>query len=84
MFDAEIENIVNNRITKYVLKRHDTPLSVLDVHDLWQDDADFRTFYTRLLADSPFAALIPLVESFHTVNIITTYNALAASAQSKK
>lgn len=58
MFDAEIENIVNKRITKYALKRHDTPLSFLEVLDLWQDNADFRTYYTRLLADSPFPAYL--------------------------
>ena len=56
MFDAVIENIENNRVTKYLLTRHDNPLSYSEVLDLWRNDADFRNFYTQLLADSPFTA----------------------------
>ena len=58
MFDAEIENIENNRVTKYRLTRHDTPLTYSEVLDLWRHDADFRNFYTQLLTDSPFAAYL--------------------------
>ncbi len=58
MFDAEIENIENNRVTKYRLTRHDTPLTYSEVLDLWRYDADFRNFYTQLLTDSPFAAYL--------------------------
>ena len=58
MFDAEIENIENNRLTKYRLTRHNAQLSFSDVLDLWQDDADFRNFNTELLANSPFAAFL--------------------------
>ena len=56
MFDAVIHDIEHNRVTKYLLKRHDTPLTYSEVLDLWQDDADFRDYYTQLLASSPFAA----------------------------
>ncbi len=58
MFDAEIENIENNCVTKYQLKRDNTPLTYSEVLGLWQDDAKFRNFYTQLLADSPFAAFL--------------------------
>ncbi len=67
MFDAEIENIEHNRVTKYQLKRHNTPLTYSEVLGLWQSDADFRNFYTHLLADSPFEAYLwetpPLTQS---------------------
>jgi hypothetical protein len=56
MFDAVIHDIEHNRVTKYLLKRHDTPLTYSEVLDLWQDDADFRDYYTQLLASSPFTA----------------------------
>ncbi len=56
MFDAKIQNIENNRVTKYRLTRHDTPLTYSEVLDLWQYDTDFRDYYTQLLASSPFTA----------------------------
>lgn len=56
MYDAVIHDIEHNRIAKYLLTRHDTPLTYSEVLDLWRDDTDFRNFYTQLLADSPFAA----------------------------
>ncbi len=56
MYDAVIHDIEHNRVTKYLLTRHDTPLTYSEVLDLWRDDTDFRNFYTQLLADSPFAA----------------------------
>ncbi|MEL7498310.1 MAG: hypothetical protein AAFN77_11925 [Planctomycetota bacterium] len=56
MFDATIDNIHSNRVMRYRLMRDAMPLSFSDVLDLWQTDADFRNYYTNLLADSPFAA----------------------------
>lgn len=56
MFDATIENVEPNRVTRYSLTRDTTPLTFSDVLDLWQSDSDFRNYYTQLLADSPFAA----------------------------
>lgn len=56
MFDATVETIDPNRITRYTLTRDAAPLSFSDVLDLWQKDANFRNYFTQLLADSPFAA----------------------------
>jgi len=56
MFEAIIDTIEPNRITRYSLTRDAAALSFSDVLDLWQSDSDFRSYYTQLLADSPFAA----------------------------
>ena len=58
MYDAVIHDIEHNRVTKYLLKHNDTPLTYSEVLDLWRDDTDFRNFYTQLLADSPFTAYL--------------------------
>jgi hypothetical protein len=56
MFDATINTIEPNRITRYTLTRNAAALSFSEVLDLWQSDSDFRNYFTQLLADSPFAA----------------------------
>ena len=56
MFDATIDNIEPNRVTRYRLMRDGATLTFSDVLDLWQSESDFRNYYTNLLADSPFAA----------------------------
>lgn len=56
MFDATIDNIEPNRITRYFLTRDAAALTFSNVLDLWQSDADFRNYYSQLLADSPFDA----------------------------
>lgn len=56
MFDATIDTIDPDRITRYTLTRDAAPLSFSDILDLWQSDSDFRNYFTQLLADSPFAA----------------------------
>lgn len=56
MFDAIIENIEPNRVVRYSLTRDAAAISFSDVLDLWQSDGGFRGYYTKLLADSPFAA----------------------------
>lgn len=56
MFQATIDTIEPNRITRYSLTHDAAALSFSDVLDLWQSDSDFRDYFTQLLADSPFAA----------------------------
>lgn len=56
MFDATVENIVPDRVTRYSLTRDSAVLTFSDVLDLWQEDGNFRNYYTQLLADSPFPA----------------------------
>jgi hypothetical protein len=56
MFDATVDNIESDQVTRYCLTCDGRPLTFSDVLDLWQSDADFRDYYTRLLAASPFAA----------------------------
>ncbi len=56
MFDASVEIVEPSRIMRYRLTRDGVGLSYSDVLDLWQADAQFRDYYTGLLAASPFSA----------------------------
>ena len=56
MFNAIIESITPNCITRYSLTRDAAPLTYAEVLDLWQSDSGFRDFFRGLLSDSPFAA----------------------------
>lgn len=56
MFDAIIDEPERNRVRRYRLNCSQRPLTFADVLDLWQRNEEFRSFYTRLLTDSPFAA----------------------------
>jgi hypothetical protein len=55
-WQVECEELNNGWTRKYRLLRGDVPLRFGEVLDLWQADAEFRTFFLRLLADAPFAA----------------------------
>jgi len=56
MFDAIVENIEPDRVTRYSIRCDGRLLSFADVLNLWQSDADFRDYFTKLLALSPFPA----------------------------
>ena len=56
MFDASVEIVEPSRIMRYRLTRDGVGLSYSDVLELWQTDAQFRDYYTGLLAASPFSA----------------------------
>ncbi len=56
MFDAITENIERNRVTKYQLMFDSAPATYLNVLELWSSDPAFRSYFTTLLADSPFPA----------------------------
>ena len=56
MFDADIDHIEPNRVTRYSITDNGVPLAYATVLDLWQSDSQFRSFFTAQLAESPFAA----------------------------
>jgi hypothetical protein len=56
MWSAHEEQLEDGRILKVGLHRELSPISFSDVLSLWQNDADFRAFYSALLADVPFSA----------------------------
>lgn len=56
MFDAKQEVIEADRVTRFSITRDGAVLTFGAVLDLWESDAAFRGYWTRLLAGSPFAA----------------------------
>jgi len=56
MWQAEIESLNEGQVQRFVMSRNGLKLSYADVLTLWRDDADFRTYFIGLLADSPFDA----------------------------
>lgn len=56
MFDAAIDELEPGRVVRYRLTRDEAPLLYSEVVDLWINDQQFRRDFSRLLADSSFAA----------------------------
>ena len=56
MFETEIESLESGRVTQYRIKSAGDVLSYAKVLKLWGDDTEFRSFFTKLLADSPYSA----------------------------
>lgn len=56
MFDATIDNIELERVTRYRLTCDGAQVTYSRVIDLWSSDTAFRSYFTTLLADSPFPA----------------------------
>ena len=56
MFETTLDNVETDRITRYRISRSGVFLTYSDVLELWQQDADFRNYYSQLLAESPFPA----------------------------
>jgi hypothetical protein len=56
MFETYSEKIETSHITRYAIRRLGTQLTFADVLELWQYDADFRYYYSQILAESEFAA----------------------------
>ncbi|MDJ1168573.1 hypothetical protein PMG71_03945 [Roseofilum sp. BLCC_M154] len=56
MWEIESEEIKPGRIIQYRIRSGDSYLCVQEVLELWQDNPDFRLFYSRILADRPFTA----------------------------
>jgi len=56
MFETRIEIIKPNVITRYRILNNGKSISFSFVLFLWQTNGIFRTFFTKLLAESPFTA----------------------------
>lgn len=56
MLESTAEVLEPDRVTRYTLHRNGKVLTFADVLDLWKADADFRSYFTQLLVDSPFGA----------------------------
>lgn len=56
MYASRREIVTQDKVHKYAITREGHPLSYREVIDLWRHDAEFRTFFCDLLADSPFTA----------------------------
>lgn len=55
MFDATIDNIEPERVSRYRVSSEGAPLTYARVLELWQSEPRFRNYFTTLLADSPFS-----------------------------
>ena len=56
MWTSRTTQLSNGRVIKIAIDAGSSPVSYADVLHLWQNDADFRTFFINLLVDSPFTA----------------------------
>jgi len=56
MLDAIIDTIERDRVTKYRITRDGVPATYSLVLELWSHDTAFRSYFTALLAASPFSA----------------------------
>jgi hypothetical protein len=56
MWTALNEELSGGRSVKLAVRRDSSAVSYADVLRLWQHDAGFRSFFIKLLADTPFAA----------------------------
>lgn len=56
MYKVETESVASGRGTRYVLTQAGAQLTYSRVLELWSESEDFRYFYTKLLADSPYSA----------------------------
>ncbi len=76
MFETYSEIIEIGHITRYTIRRLGTQLTFADVFELWQHDADFRYYYSQILAESEFAAFrweTPGVTSARRFNHFNSY-----------
>ncbi len=56
MFDAETQLLDNGRVRRFCLTRRGEAFSYDEALSLWENDADFRSFFISLLTDVPFSA----------------------------
>ena len=56
MWQSQTELLDAGNVHRYSLFRDQTPVSYSDVLSLWRDNESFRSWFIRLLADSPFKA----------------------------
>jgi hypothetical protein len=56
MWTPRSEQLANGRVIRFAIERDSTPVSYAEVLRGWRSDADFRSFFIGILADSPFLA----------------------------
>jgi hypothetical protein len=56
MWTPRSEQSANGRVIRVAIDLGSSPVSYAEVLRRWQDDADFRSIFMGLLADSPFSA----------------------------
>lgn len=56
MWQSSVETLQSNRVWKIKLYCNDRQLTYSEVIELWQGDADFRSFFNALLAETSFSA----------------------------
>jgi hypothetical protein len=56
MWTSRCERLANYDGIRVAIKLDSAPVSFADILQRWQTDGDFRSFFIRLLADSPFSA----------------------------
>jgi hypothetical protein len=56
MWSSRSEPLAEGRVTKFAIDEGSVPVSYGAVLERWQNDADFRSWFTRLLAQGPYAA----------------------------
>ena len=56
MFETISESIQPDQVVKYYFRTGGDIISYACVLDLWRDSRDFRSYFSKILADSPFAA----------------------------
>lgn len=56
MWTSRSEQLAGGRVIKIAVAVDSVPVSYAEVLCWWRTDAEFRSFYLALLADSPFAA----------------------------
>jgi hypothetical protein len=56
MWTPRSEQLANGRVIRVAIDHDSSPVFYADVLRHWQNDADFRSLFIGLLADSPFSA----------------------------
>ncbi len=54
MFDVEVEDIEPGQVSRHRITSDGVVLAYSTVLDLWREDEKFRSFFTKVLASSPF------------------------------
>ena len=56
MWSSRTTQLSNGQVVQFAIGVGSLPLSYADVLTRWQDDSEFRDFFTGLLVESPFSA----------------------------
>jgi hypothetical protein len=56
MFASRSKQLHNGRVIKFAVENDSSPVSYAEVIHQWQNDSDFRAFFSALLLNSPFPA----------------------------